>query len=269
MRPEIDIYCDLPKQQLITDVEKTRAFLERTPAVTGLRVLCESSTGDPILTEKEACDIYQTWGRRRGGTDPTRRLKLYPVQWPRAPLSRATLSRYRRLAAIFGRPNVLDVEGQAVTKRQRRRLAAFVDAIGESVILTTHQGHPEAKTSARINIAGIREIQALSTATAVEKYGRIAEPGTAQGTAVHRGRVVSGDTPWIVLPLYGQKFGPGWAANMRIALQKSLDLGVPRIAYWSLKHVFRNSYAAEFLKSTLPEMLDKHFPPVEGSSDGS
>lgn len=236
------LYCDRFSELFDRGV---REMIELSP-ITGLRPVMETPDGKRVLDmgDLEKAQKAFPW------------LKIQPVFWPQ-PWANHDYIEWVWEVSFRTDGTVHDIEHQCLKEDDRRAMAHTLFHLPVDVI-TTHQGHPEHRTSHYMRLYPA-EIQALSTASAVSKWGPLAKPGASQKRAVEQGRSLTGRMPEVTLPLYGQSDFEGVTPRQSLtkAVETCRDLGVETISWWSLKHLVRHRYAERFLLDTLPGLLGK------------
>lgn len=245
----LELYCDLGDGDDAPDLETLlkpeNADLIRRSPLTGLRLICESSDGKRrVYSPVEVQRVVHAF--------PGLFVRL--VLWPHPQAKRDYIEWVWNMTLETGCDPVYDIEHQAISEADRMAMSrTLIDLPWGEV--TTHQGHPELTRTSHYMRLLPNEVQALSTKSAVEKYGRIASPGRCQQRAVRLGETCNGYIPSVTLPLYGQTGLGDPDIALTNAFRACMDEGVQTISFWSLKHLLAIGYAREFLLDTVPRLL--------------
>lgn len=292
----VALYMDIQEEEKAgrldlfhSDVIQTIASLSPVEGgcVESLRFYADHANGEKNLSFRDANKIVDTY-RQYGFSI---RFVFWPPPWAR----QSYWVRFLAFQRIADEPNILNVEGKAVSKRQRkslnrRLLANTTKEERKGMVLTTHPGHPESGIgikrgnppevgidrdpdtprlrggAKRIVEVMPREVQSYSTATNVARAGRRAAPIYFQKECADLSEVFG--PPMIALAGYGQsnlsselaKIGvlgvPGVEEGLEAQLRAAVALDVAEVAYWSAKHLFRNEYFLPFLRDVAPGIVN-------------
>ena len=237
---KIELYCDVPARLH----EKETQDIIRECGFTGIRVSVDKADGSPLIEPAEFKEIG----------------KLYPMLRRRAVFwcpYNFDVAYCRRLWSFREYGDIVyDVEHQATSFEERACLAQRMGPAPGGII-TTHPVHREASSFALVGTREMfrREIQALSTSTAIKRFGANYRPGQCQRHAFRRVQSAGETDPWLVLPLYAQQ-ALGGVKSMETAFRAARELGVQKLSYWSLKHLLKNTYAKDFFVDVLPRLME-------------